>query len=591
MSIKKKFNLLLILFSIIFIFNIYEIFNSQSKIQVVSAFLLVLFFIALVYFYITLKRILKNILKLDSSMNSLNNQNQVFKVEIDTNDEIGNIAKNLNNYIDSIQVGIEQDNKVILEAGIVIEKVNSGLYNDRIVQKANSTQVAKLIDSINNMIGTTQKNLTQLSEVLSSLSLAKFDEPINRINNTTGLVASLFHGTQITQSTISEVMALIDNSTKRLIFGANDLSISAKELSNSSNQQAVALEETAAAIEEVTSTIVQSSENTIKMSSYAKSVTKSSEIGIDLANKTSVSMDELSGEINTINDAIKIIDQIAFQTNILSLNAAVEAATAGEAGKGFAVVAQEVRNLASRSALAANEIKKLVESATAKAHDGKKVASLMIDGFNELNTNISSTINIIGDVASATKEQQEAMTQINNTVNNLDQATQKNASLSSKISEMAMNTKHLADDLQCAVDKTTFSKESKRRVCDTSMIFDLNKLKSDHINLKNVNFRMCQVGKKVNVKKHTECDMGKWIIENENSEFAQGDVWRDLKSSHKRFHFMVQDTVDLYKDDYENGQIFSVTNNLEKQVDDIFDNLDKLKEHNCNLQFKKRDVN
>ncbi|WP_226809460.1 methyl-accepting chemotaxis protein, partial [Aliarcobacter butzleri] len=78
-------------------------------------------------------------------------------------------------------------------------------------------------------------------------------------------------------------------------------------------------------------------------------------------------------QVNAINEAIGVIDNIAFQTNILSLNAAVEAATAGEAGKGFAVVAQEVRNLASRSAEAAHEIKAIVENATIKANEGKNI--------------------------------------------------------------------------------------------------------------------------------------------------------------------------------------------------------------------------
>jgi methyl-accepting chemotaxis protein len=85
-------------------------------------------------------------------------------------------------------------------------------------------------------------------------------------------------------------------------------------------------------------------------------------------------MDEINSEVQAINEAISFIDQIAFQTNILSLNAAVEAATAGEAGKGFAVVAQEVRNLAGRSAEAANEIKRLVENAATKANQGKNIS-------------------------------------------------------------------------------------------------------------------------------------------------------------------------------------------------------------------------
>ncbi|MFV7791462.1 methyl-accepting chemotaxis protein, partial [Aliarcobacter lanthieri] len=96
-----------------------------------------------------------------------------------------------------------------------------------------------------------------------------------------------------------------------------------------------------------------------------------------------------------ISEAIGVNDNIAFQTNILSINAAVEAATAGEAGKGFAVVAQEVRNLASRSAEAAKEIKDIVELATRKANDGKNIANSMIEGYKDLNYSISQTMNLI----------------------------------------------------------------------------------------------------------------------------------------------------------------------------------------------------
>jgi len=546
--------------------------------------------VALIIASLNIKNIQSSLKRLNKAIEELTDSQDISaRIKIETKDEVGEVSSSFNNYLQSLENGIAEDKKVIEETRVVIEKVNAGLYNERIIQKANSVEVEKLINVINKMIDTTQLNLTLLGDGLKNLSLAKYDEPIMRADNTTGLIASLFQGTQITQSTINEVMALIDNSTVRLTYSADDLSVSANELSESSNQQAVALEETAGAIEEVTSKLVSSTENTVKMSEYARNVTKSSETGIELANKTSVSMDELSNEITTINDAIKVIDQIAFQTNILSLNAAVEAATAGEAGKGFAVVAQEVRNLASRSAEAANEIKELVESANAKANDGKNVASQMIEGFNELNKNISTTITIIKDVANSTKEQQDAMSQINTTVNSLDHATQHNASLSSKISEMAADTKELAVGLQGAVNKTTFSKEAKRRVCDTSMIFDLNKLKSDHIHLKDDSLCLCKVGNKVNVKSHTECDMGKWIIANENSDFAQTELWQELTTSHKSYHEMIQDTVDLYKDNYENGQIFSVTENMEKQIDKIYLYLDRVKEHNCNLQFERKE--
>ncbi len=563
--------------------------DTLHSFQNVAIVLNILFLIAVIFQMFTVKNILNNIKKLDNGVRNLINSENANKIDIQSNDEIGNISNNFNKYIDKIDEELKQDIRVINEARNIMGKVNVGLYNERIQLKASSKATSDLIDEINNMIGTTQTNLTTLSEALIALANAKYDQDIPRIQGVTGLIASLLSGTKVTQSTINEVMALIDNSNKRLTFSAQDLSTASEELSKASNQQAAALEETAAAIEEVTSTIAASSENAAKMSAYAKEVTNSSEEGKELASKTSISMDALSNEVNTINEAITVIDQIAFQTNILSLNAAVEAATAGEAGKGFAVVAQEVRNLAARSAEAANEIKTLVESATSKAKEGKEVSALMINGFNKLDTNINTTIELIAEVANATREQQEAMNQINDTVNSLDQATQSNAQLSSNIFDMARTTKDLSLQLQSAVDRTTFNPDAKRRVCNTDFIFDLNKLKSDHINFKNVNFCECKVDNKFVVKDHTQCDMGKWLIASEEQglDFTKGELWSEIKDTHQKFHHMVQDTVDLYAEGYDNGQIIAVTENIEIQINVIFELLDKLKEHNCDLQFKK----
>ncbi|WP_428028571.1 methyl-accepting chemotaxis protein [Arcobacter sp.] len=183
------------------------------------------------------------------------------------------------------------------------------------------------------------------------------------------------------------------------------------------------------------------------MADLGETVKKSVKNGQVLASQTATSMDEINEHVNAINEAITIIDQIAFQTNILSLNAAVEAATAGEAGKGFAVVAQEVRNLASRSAEAAKEIKNLVENATTKANDGKIISDNMIKGYDELNTHISGTIDIIDDVSSASKEQMSGIEQINFTVTSLDKATQENASEAGNVSELSKEIQELATKL------------------------------------------------------------------------------------------------------------------------------------------------
>ena len=175
-----------------------------------------------------------------------------------------------------------------------------------------------------------------------------------------------------------------------------------------------------------------------------------------LANQTTKAMDEINSEVTAISDAISVIDQIAFQTNILSLNAAVEAATAGEAGKGFAVVAQEVRNLASRSADAANEIKALVSNANEKANNGKKIADDMIDGYTHLNESITKTLDLISHVEDASKIQQNGLEKINESIEKLDYQTQENANIAAQTKDIAIKTKDISKTIVEDADEKEF---------------------------------------------------------------------------------------------------------------------------------------
>jgi len=558
--------------------------NAYTIIWAALILLVVSLLVTTIISLINMKRnIIAPILSLKDSIDDIKNNSTLdaSRIEIKSKDEIGDVVQSFNEYLDSIAQGQEEDKIVIDESRMIIGKVNAGLLNDRIKNIGHSVEVNLLVGEINNMITRMQSNLTELSDVLVALSNAKYDHQIPKIEGLTGLIASLFSGTKVTQTTINEVMCLIDQSNEELTNSASELSNASKKLSDSSNAQAASLEQTAAAIEEISATIDKSSQSAAKMALYAQNVTKSNESGKTLAYKTSESMEQLSVEVNTIHESISIIDQIAFQTNILSLNAAVEAATAGEAGKGFAVVAAEVRNLASRSAEAAKEIKDLVESATLKAKEGKTITNKMISGYNELNENIAVTIDLIDDVATASKEQQLAMAQINDTVNSLDQATQQNASLASNISDMAVVTTSLAVQLQSAVNKTSIDKSAKARICDTDMIFDVNKLKSDHIVFKNVNFSECKSNHKFTVGNQHECNLGKWIDANKDKEFAKSNEWQELLVAHEKVHTMVQDTVDLYAQDYDNEQIFAVTENIEKNIEIVFDLLNKVREINC----------
>ena len=364
----------------------------------------------------------------------------------DSEDEFGEMAAFVNTNIKQIEKTLIQDIALIEEAKVVMSRVNNGWYSQIIEKSTSNDSLEEFKNNVNNMIKSTRDRFSEVDLILEHYSNHNYLPKLNMKadDEKGGVFERLVVGINTLQNSITQM--LIENKSNGLTLekSSNILLENVDILNISSNEAAASLEETAAAIEEITSNIRNNTENISKMATYSNSVTKSASEGGNLATKTTQAMDEINSQVNLINDAISVIDQIAFQTNILSLNAAVEAATAGEAGRGFAVVAQEVRNLASRSAEAAREIKTIVENAKNKADEGKDIANNMIDGYKELNENIQQTINLISDIQNASKEQLLGIEQINDAVTQLDQQTQKNAAVASQTHDVSVITDKIA---------------------------------------------------------------------------------------------------------------------------------------------------
>ena len=367
-------------------------------------------------------------------------------IELKSKDEFGDMATFVNDNIKKTEEMIVRDNELIEEAKVVMARVTNGWYSQYIEKTTPNQSLEAFKNNVNTMIKSTRDRFLQVDELLESYVKNDYRKTmqLSPKDEKGGLLERLAYGINSLQSAITQM--LVENKQNGLTLNDSSSVLlgNVHTLNQNANESAAALEETAASLEQVTSNISSNTNNIVKMAQIAGAVTKSSSEGKALASQTTVAMDEINKEVNAISEAITIIDQIAFQTNILSLNAAVEAATAGEAGKGFAVVAQEVRNLATRSADAANEIKKLVQNATQKANNGKQIADSMISGYITLNDNIEQTINLIKDVEIASKEQLSGINQINDAVAELDQQTQKNAMIASQTQDIALQTDTIA---------------------------------------------------------------------------------------------------------------------------------------------------
>ncbi len=370
--------------------------------------------------------------------------NRIKKAEYMKNDDIGIILKELNSYIEKFDSMRKDDMHVLGEVVIALNKVSQGVYSTKIHADSDNFMINTLKKSVNEMISKTNENMEEVVGIMDKLINQDYRHQIN-IN------PILKDKMLLTMQQVNKLGSELNNNTKQnlengTLLEKNSINMqkSVKNLAIRANEQASSLEQTANTLEKITSITKNNTQNAAKMSDLSKDLKNSVITGEKLAHQTALSMDEINQKVQAINEAITIIDQIAFQTNILSLNAAVEAATAGEAGKGFAVVAQEVRNLASRSAEAAKEIKDLVENATTKTYEGKKISDDMSNGYDNLNQLISKTIDIIQDVSTASKEQLSGIEQINNAISILDRVTQENANESNNVSNITNETLSMA---------------------------------------------------------------------------------------------------------------------------------------------------
>ncbi len=316
----------------------------------------------------------------------------------------------------------------VRESREVIQAVLTGASDRRIAMHGKSGNLQLLVQSINELIDSVSTTVAETVQVVRRAVDGDLTARIN-VNDKSGDFKALAASVNSMIQAMMEVVTSLAKTARAVQVRADEISRGNLDLSKRTEEQASSLVETTSSMVQMTSMVKNNADNAVQANQLAVVAREQAERGGGVVGAAVGAMSEINTASRKIAEIIGVIDEIAFQTNLLALNAAVEAARAGEQGKGFAVVASEVRNLASRSAEAAKQIKALIQDSVGKVNEGTKLVDESGKVLGEIVLRVKKVTDVMAEIASSSREQASGIDQVNKAVAAMETMTQQNAAL------------------------------------------------------------------------------------------------------------------------------------------------------------------
>ena len=358
---------------------------------------------------------------------------------MDSKDEIG----------PALKLMIETVKKLIKEMDVLTKSAMEGELGVRGNAGTFNGAYREIVQGVNNTLDAVSKPVLEAMAVLEEVANKDLSARVK--GDYKGDHAKIKGSLNLAVENLDKALQQVAIGAEQVTSASVQVSTGGQSLSQGASEQASSLEEVSSSLQEMSSMTKQNALNAREAKGVSEQARDSADKGVESMSRMSSAINKIKSSSDSTAKIVKTIDEIAFQTNLLALNAAVEAARAGDAGKGFAVVAEEVRNLAMRSAEAAKNTANLIEDAVKNSENGVAINAEVLKNFHEIAEKTNKVSQVVAEIAAASEQQDEGISQVNKAVEQLNQVTQQNAANAEESASAAEEMSSQSEEMRSMV--------------------------------------------------------------------------------------------------------------------------------------------